>query len=396
MKTIMILGASILQLPAIIKAKELGYRTIVLDYNPKAVGNAYADKNYLISTNDINGVVQAALSLRPDGIFTLATDMPMKSIAAAAEALRLPGISNQTALLTTDKGEMIKLFKKKDIPHPWFYIIKKESDLKNIKYRVGYPCIVKPTDNSGSRGVIMIAESEMLEKAYFYSKQYSPSGTVIFEEYMVGSEVSAELIVSNGVPHVLAITDKLTTGAPYFVELGHSQSSQLGSRVCESIIQLAKEVAIAVGIKDGAAHIEMIITDSGPKMVEIGARLGGDCIATHLVPLSTGIDIVEAAIQLAMGIVPNLQPQFDRGSAIRYLNVPQGKIQCIDGIEKARKSPGVQEVVLMKNQGDIVGQIRSSVDRVGYVIADGQNASVAIENCNNAVNQICIQINSNC
>jgi len=101
-KKLLIIGASILQLPAIKLAKELGYYVGVIDYNPNAIGVPYADEFFNVSTIDIDGVVKTAEAFAPDGIMTLATDMPMRSIAAACEKLGLRGISFDTAIKSTD------------------------------------------------------------------------------------------------------------------------------------------------------------------------------------------------------------------------------------------------------------------------------------------------------
>nr|AHF26204.1 biotin carboxylase [uncultured bacterium Contigcl_1787] len=261
MKKLLIIGASLLQLPAIKKAKELGYYVAVIDYDPNAIGIKYADEYYNVSTIDIDGVVKTAEEFKPDGIMTLATDMPMRSIAAACEKLGLSGITMDTAIKSTDKGEMIKAFNKHNVEHPWFYIAENNKALNEIIDRITYPCIMKPTDNSGSRGVVLLHNKAELEKEYEYSHTSSRSGAVIIEEYLTGPEVSVEVIVYKGVPHVLQITDKLTTGAPHFVEMGHSQPSQLPSDVKNQIIDLASRAVLAVGIENGPAHVEMIVTE---------------------------------------------------------------------------------------------------------------------------------------
>ena len=130
MKKILIIGASILQLPAIKRAKEMGFYVGVIDYNPEAIGIPFADEYFNVSTIDIDGVVATALKFAPDGIMTLATDMPMRSIAAACEALGLPGISMDTAIKATDKGEMIKAFSENQVECPLFFIANYEKEFE--------------------------------------------------------------------------------------------------------------------------------------------------------------------------------------------------------------------------------------------------------------------------
>lgn len=381
MKKLLIIGASILQLPAIKKAKELGHYVAVADFNPNAVGIPFADKFYNASTIDIDAICEVAKDFQPDGIMTLATDMPMRSIAAATSLLALPGISMDTAIKSTDKGEMIKAFKEHGVESPWFYIIEKAEQLQEVMPRIEYPCILKPTDNAGSRGVMLVKSVDELIAAYQYSVSQSRGGFVILEEYMTGPEVSVEVMVVDGEPHVLQVTDKLTTGAPYFVEMGHNQPSMLPAEDVEKIKDLACRAVKSVGINCGPSHVEIKLTPTGPKMVELGARMGGDCITTHLVPLSTGVDMIKATIDSALGQIPNIVPTLQKGSAIRFFNAPNGIITAIEGIDEAKDFAGVQEISFTKNVGDEVTEIHSSVDRCGFVVAQCDSAFDAIEVC---------------
>lgn len=392
MKRLLIIGASILQLPAIKKAKELGHYVAVADFNPNAVGIPYADEFYNASTIDIEAICKVAEEFKPDGIMTLATDMPMRSIAAATSRLGLPGISMDTAIKSTDKGEMIKAFKEHGVESPWFYIIENVTVLNALLPQLSYPCILKPTDNAGSRGVMLVKSAEELIEAYQYSVSQSRGGLVILEEYMTGPEVSVEVMVVDGEPHVLQVTDKLTTGAPYFVEMGHNQPSMLPAEDVEKIMDLACRAVKSVGINCGPSHVEIKLTPTGPKMVELGARMGGDCITTHLVPLSTGVDMIKATIDVSLGLNPDITPTQQKGSAIRFLDAPNGIIKVIEGVEKAQNIDGVQEVSLTKAIGDEVTEIHSSLDRCGFVIAQCDSANDAIEVCEKAKKEIQITI----
>lgn len=386
MKKILIIGASILQLPAIIKAKEKGFYVGIVDMNKDAVGIKYADEFFNISTNDIEGIVNIAKNFKPDGIITLATDMPMRAIAAATSELGLPGITYDTAVKATDKGEMIKTLKDNNVSTPWYFIVNEVDELDKLE--ISYPCILKPVDNSGSRGVVLAKNNLELKELFLYSKNHSRNGLVIIEEYMQGKEVSVEILVYDGIVNILAITDKLTTGQPYFVEMGHSQPSQLDEWKIKEIEDLAKKAVKAIGINCGPAHVEIMVTKGGAKIIELGARMGGDCITSHLVPLSTGIDMVGATIDLLTGVKPDIKPKYKKGSAIRFLNSEKGRIESIYGVEKVREEIGVELVEILKTCGDYTTDIKSSTDRLGFVISQAENAKKAIEICEKSINTI--------
>lgn len=375
MKRLMVMGAAIEQVPGIKKAKEMGYEVAVIDYNPKAVGIQLADEFYNVSTIDPEGVLAAARDFKADGFLTLATDLPMRAVAYASEELGIPGVSQHTALLATDKGEMIKALKEHDVESPWYYLADSLDDLKEIGKKITYPCIMKPTDNAASRGVALINDYEALIGNYQYSREQSHSGQVIIEEYMQGPEVSVEVLSYQGIPHVLQITDKITSGAPHFVEIGHNQPSQLDARIKDQIRDVACRAVKALGIDLGPAHVEIIVTKEGPKIVELGARLGGDCITSHLVYLSTGIDMVKETIRTLCGDEPDLIQKYEKGASIRFLTSEKmGILDHVEGEDIAISTSGVIEVSDILYPGDSIESIRSSDDRVAYVIAQGKDA----------------------
>lgn len=391
-KKILILGASDFQLPAILKAKEMKLHVAVADMNPDAVGVSHADKYYCVSTIDQKGVVDAAIDYQANAIITLCTDMPMRALAYACETLGLPGLDCLSAIRATDKGAMIEAFDVAGVAHPRFKVIKNIQELNLNDIDLEFPLITKPTDNSGSRGIMLVETLEELENAIKYSSKNGRNGEVIVEEYMHGPEVSVELMVIDGVPHVLQVTDKLTTLAPHFVEIGHSEPSRLSKHDREAVAELACEAALAVGIENGAGHAEIILTRKGPKMVEIGARMGGGCITTHLVPLSTGIDMTRAMINIALGEKADIDQKYEKGAAIRFIIPPIGKVIAIDGEDEAKRIDGVQVVEIQCKVGQVLSELESGASRIGYVIAQAETPEMAVSICEEALKHIHIQV----
>lgn len=392
-KTLMILGASILQLPAIKQAKEMGLNVVLVDMNPDAVGfKEDGVEKEIISTIDIPKVVEAAKKHKIDGIMTLASDMPMRTVAAVAKEMNLVGIDEQTAINATNKFEMRKALKKNNVPIPLFYRVSSLEELRECLPNFNGKFITKPADNSGSRGIYLVDSKEKAQEAFLYSKANSRNGDVVVEEYMEGPEVSVETLTVDGICHVIQITDKLTTGAPHFVEMGHSQPSQLNQEVQKRIKEVAILANKAIGIKNGPSHTEIIVTKEGPKIVELGARLGGDCITTHLVPLSTGVNMVECCIKIALGQTPSIYSPFSKGSAIRYFEQRSGFIKSIDGVDKALKIKNVQQVKIVFEVGEKVTSVINSASRIGFVIASGNDSKDAISTCEKALSLVKIVI----
>ena len=394
-KRIMILGASLLQLPAIRKAKQLGLEVVAVDMNPDAIGFAEADVKLVISTIDIPAVVQAAKEHRVDGVMTLASDMPMRTVAAVAKELGLIGIDADTATKATNKAAMRRALQEHGVPIPRFFKVADHEEYLRAAAEFTVPFIVKPADNSGSRGIYLVndpSDKEQIEAAYTHCKPHSRSGDVVVEEYMRGPEVSVETLTVDGICHVIQITDKLTTGAPHFVEMGHSQPTRHPAEIAERIREVAIAANRAIGITNGPSHTEIIVTEEGPKIVELGARLGGDCITTHLVPLSTGVDMVECCIRIALGENPDITPNYQKGSAIRYFPQTAGIIRGIDGIADAEKVDGIQQISIVHGVGEAVTAITDSASRLGFVIAQSADALSAIAACGEALSHIRVDI----
>lgn len=389
-KKIMILGASILQLPAILKAKEMGLEVIAVDLNENSIGFNHADISLVISTIDIVKVMEAAKQYKIDGIMTLASDMPMKTVAAVASEMNLIGISNETAIKATNKVIMRENLKKHNVPVPLFFQVKNKEEYFSLIKNFSDKFIIKPADNSGSRGVSLVKNNNFIEvsAAFEYSYKYSTSGLLIIEEYMEGPEVSVETLSIGGNINVIAITDKLTTGPPNFVEMGHSQPSVLSNEIKKRIEKTTISAVKAIGIENGPAHTEIIVTKEGPKVVEIGARLGGDNITSHLVPLSTGINMVECCIRIALGMKIKLDSDISLGAAIRYFNTSNGRIKQIKWIKEAKNINGVYQITFTKNVGDFIESITSSSNRIGFVIAQASNPKDAIKVCEKAIEAI--------
>ena len=397
MKKLMILGASVLQIPAIVQAKKMGIYVIAVDMNPNAEGFSYADKKIVVSTTDTKKVLEAAKENNIDGIITIASDRPMITVAKVAEELNLIAIDEKTAINATNKSKMRDALKKSSVPIPMYFSVddydqyrKSIEDIKNNNYK----CIVKPADNSGSRGIRLIEnyDEKELEKIYKYCKENSNSGRLLVEEFMQGPEVSVETISYKGICHVIQVTDKITTGVPYFVEMGHSQPSSLDKETIEKIKKVAINANKAIGIENGPSHTEIKVTKDGPKVVELGARLGGDNITTHLVPYSTGVNMVEASINIALGQEINIRKKFEKASAARYKKCDIGKIIKITGVKEAEEVNGIKNVEIVHGLGEQSREIKSSNDRVAYVISQNDNISNATKSCEKALEMIKIEV----
>ncbi len=382
-KKMMILGASELQIPAIKKAKELGYQIILVDYNENAPGFALADVKLVVSTLDQEAVLREALRLQPDVVITSTSDGPVRTAAYVNEKLgKRPDLSYENAQCATIKSKMRDRLKECGVPIPKYFAAEDFETFRDAVNALGGHCIVKPADNAGSRGVVLLEVApqenldEMTERIYRYSRENSRGGTVMVEEVMEGPEVSVEALVIEGEPHIITVTDKYITPPPYFVELAHCEPSILDGNVVDEIKAVAAQAIKAIGIENAPAHVEIKVTKDGPKIVELAARLGGDFITSKLVPLSTGIDLVGASVLLATGEKPNLTSKRQQGAAIHFIHADEEGILSEIVLPETGRT-GVEEIVLYKKPGEKVNGTRSSNDRLGHVITTGATAQEA-------------------
>ena len=394
-KKMMILGASALQVEAIKKAKELGYQVISVDYDENAVGFLLADIKLVVSTLDKEEVLRQAIIYQPDVVLTSTSDGPVRTAAYVNEKLgKKPDLSYEDSLCATIKSNMRDRLKEFGLPIPEYYVTHNFEEFEQAVNELNGYAIVKPADNAGSRGVVLL-ENEALKKRkeiYEYSKANSKNGIVMVEEFMSGPEVSVESMTVNGKTTVITITDKITTKPPFFVEIGHCEPSELPKDVKDKIIEITKKAAKAIGFINCPSHTEMKITNKGPKIVELAARLGGDFITSKLVPLSTGVDLVGNSIVLATGGTVELEKKWDQGAAICFIQGHAGTIKEITIDPDIYDLPGVEEVVLYKKTGDTIHDTESSNDRLGHVVATGKTAKDARKTAQKALEGITITI----
>lgn len=381
-KKLLVLGAGILQVSTIKKAKELGYFTIAVDGDPNAKGLIYADKAIVANIIDKEVVLEISRNERIDGIIHPCSEVAMISMGYVIDALSLNGIGVETVIKATNKEKMRRAFEKGGAPTPKSLAASTEKDALDAFFQIKGDVIVKPSRNSGSRGVSFVPkhanDSEILF-AYNRALSESRDSSVVIEEFIVGPEFSVEILIWGNQIKVLTVTDKLTTNEPYFVELGHSQPSQFCSKDVESIKAAAILGVKALGLHDCVAHAELKLSEKGPYLMEIGARLGGDFISTELVHLSTGIDMVACAINIALGLEPDLNIKSKpKGAAIRYFAPNPGVVKKVDGLQSILNNNQIYDCKLYIKSGDVVNPLRSSTNRCGHVITTGIDVNTAI------------------
>ena len=391
-KKLLVLAAGILQVPVIKKAKDMGIYVIAADGDPNAVGLKYADEAIVVNITSEEDVLKVAREEKIDGVIHPCSEVSMNVMGRLNDELGLSGITREQAIRATNKHLMREAFKSGNAPSPKSILTENAEDAwKHLQNDFSTDGILKPSRNSGSRGIAKVSrdmEKADFVKAYDIALNESRDKSVLLEQFIEGPEFSIEIIVWNGKVNVLTVTDKKTTGAPHFVELGHNQPSCYSAEEVEILKAAAVAGVKAVGGNNCACHAEAKLMDGKAYLMEIGARLGGDFISTELTHLSTGIDMVAAAINVALGIEPDLNPKEEpKGVCIRYFCPKPGKLVSVGNTE-ILKDPRVYLWEIYHKAGDVIPEITSSLCRSGHVIVTESSPQKAIALADRMVNEV--------
>lgn len=398
-KNLLVVGGGIEAVPGLERAKQIGLHLVVSDRDPEAPGFAVADDTLLASTYDLPATVAAARRYHRevrqfDGVMCIASDIP-RTVAAVAADLGLPGISEESARLSSDKLDMKLKFRRDGVPVPWFSLVESAARLKEIVMSRGFPLVIKPVDSRGARGVLRLTEAVDLNWAYEFSASQSPSGRVMVEEFLDGPQISTESIILEGVAYTPGLADRnyefLDRFAPHIIENGGDLPTRLSAEEQQATRGLIQKAATSMGVCNGVVKGDVVLHEGKPFIIELATRLSGGYFCTHEIPLSTGVDFVGCAIRLALGerVSPDdLVPRYQRYISQRYLFPSPGRVVGIAGAQRASDQPGVVFCQVRLRVGDIVGPVNSHPARAGLVMATGESRREAMERTRAAIESI--------
>ncbi len=402
MKTILILGAGIEQTIAIELAKDLGLKVIAVDGNPDAPGLKIADIGINADIKDAEAMIEIGKKYKIDGVMTHAVEIP-QVVAEVANALDLPGLDLEVAERATNKLERLKCLTEKDVPCPKFETPKTVEEAKRKAEKIGFPCVIKPIDNAGSRGVKKIQKVEETVEAFDEALENSKKfKIVLIEEFIEGKEISTESIIYENKIITTGFGDRNYSRNiefdPYFVEDGHNVPSLISENEKENVLRTVNSAIRALEIDWGVAKGDIIIKDNKVYILEMAARTSGGWFCAGTVPVATGVNILNTIIKMSVGepIDENdLKPKFNKAACQRYI-IPtkEGIFVRIDGLEDAEKMPGVRMLTIFNRpkEGDLIKKATNHSERFGQLIAEGENINDAIAKCENAMKLIKIVV----
>ena len=385
-KAVLIFGVGPLQESIINRAKLMGLYTVGIDPAEDAACRNVIDAFEFVGGQDYDGTCAVVEKYGIDAIVTAATDKPLVMMARIAEKYHFPFYSVETAQWSTDKFQMKQRFMEGGVPCAKGRLVKSADEVEDFEY----PVIVKPRDNSGSRGVKLCRSKEELEVSLGEALEVSRLDTVLVEEFIEGQEYSIEALHYNDLSHspfvvsgnepiangqkpkvkskVIQFTEKKTTEFPYNVELGHIQPANISEENKQKIREFITKIGNALNFENCPSHTELKINDRGIFVIETSPRLGGDYITSTLTPLSTGINMEDELLKIALGEQINPQPEQIQFSGVRFFAFEEGSaIKHVPDVEFVKNWPHVVDFSFNLQKGEKVHQITSSLNRYGHI-----------------------------
>ncbi|HLJ27388.1 MAG TPA: ATP-grasp domain-containing protein [Candidatus Angelobacter sp.] len=356
-----------------------------------------------LDTNDLPGVLQAVHKIQAkqhvDAVLTF-SDFYVSIVTELAAALGLPGLHPMAAQACRYKPATRRTLRDAGLLTPEFHLVVSKEEALELANKISYPCVLKPTCDSSSHGVRLVRGPREFLEHYNALHAWKENvrgqllnGDVLVESLLEGPEFSVETVtLPDGVTRVVGITDKHLSRPPHFVELGHDFPSRADEAVQQSVVQAALQALAAVKFDFGPAHTEVRLTQRGPVVVEINPRLAGGMIP-ELVSYATGIDLLQAWMDLLLGYPLDLTPKRHGAASIRFLIAKEsGQIRQVCGIEQALQIPSIREISVSRRAGATVRAPEDAYDRFGFVIASGSNASLVTRDLNRALDTIRIEL----
>lgn len=391
MKKVLILGAGIYQVPLIQTVKKMGYQTLVASIQGNYPGFKFADKIYYINTLDKFQILEMAQKEKIDAILTTGTDVAVSTIGYVCDHLDLPGVSETTAQIVTNKALMKEVLCAQGVSTAEYRRVSSIEEARNACYNISYPVMFKCVDKSGSRGIIKVESDQEIDRAYEYAMSYTNLGYIIVERFIDGYEIGVDGFIGDDemfiAPHDKIVFYNGDTNVP----IGHSFPLKCSQSVMNDINSEVKKALKALKLKHTFFNMDIMIDKEGKSyIIEVGARCGATCIP-ELISLHYDTDYYKNMVLNALGIKFEIPEHCKRACAGELLlSHKSGRIKQIK--HSLDLCDGISEVKFDYAVGDSVNNFRVGPDRIGHIIVYGDSREDALHNLQYAKNNILIDV----
>ncbi len=371
---------------------------VAVDRDPAAPGFRFADRRAIVSVEDENAVNRLAAAEHVHGIIAPGIDFPVGLAARVAARHNLPHpLSPEVAQAAVSKLRQREGLAEAGVPHAPFRVCTSAGDAERAAAELGLPCVIKPPDRQGQRGLTVVTHVEDVAGAFEEALAAARGQIVLVEKLVAGPELTVNAFSVGGDFYPLTVTDRVVAAPPAFgVALAHVWPSESGGEVVDAATELARAAAKAVGVQDGPTYTQVLVGEDGPVVGELAARLGGGHDA-ELCEAALGVDLNGLAIAAALGEeIPSDKLSLGSGdegrevggACVRFLVAPEGSVKAVDGVERAGTSDGVAWVRVYRRPGDEIRQLRQGSDRAGAVLAVGESRKQALARARRAARRV--------
>lgn len=389
----MILGGDKNQLPLIKKAKELGLYVVLCDFRDNVQGIALSDVHYQINTLNPDFLIQVGEKEKPDGILTN-SEPTFISMATAACKLGLPCLSMESTKLFKNKFLMREFCTEHGLLSPRYKCCNNVEETLDFFKSIQKKCIIKPLDNSASRGVFSVnSENDII--SHFdqcISASSADNPAIIIEEYVTGTEFTIDGLMTPNGHRCLAISEKKHYQYNENVARQLLFDNENDKFDYDQLRKVNDHLVNLTGIPFGLTHAEYKYSDGKFYLIEIQARGGGNFIATDIVPFISGVDSYKEQLRWAVGEEVDVDYSYEKLSSrcavLHFFDVPGkgGMVKEIKGLDFL-DSLGEQIMYRLNFKvGDTIQETKDDTTRIGWYIlkspnrADLDNKMQMIEN----------------
>jgi len=331
-----------------------------------------------------------------DKILRLARERPFKAVvstdedaielaAMSAEILSLPHNPVSATRASKNKDQLREILRSASVPSPSFRVVSTGGDAEEISRQTSYPCVLKPTFLSASRGVIRANNPNEFALAFERIKKLLRDPEVrrkggpaarrmLVEEYIPGGEVALEGLLQNGSLSLLALFDKPDPlEGPFFEETLYITPSRLIPALQTEILHTASRATRALGLREGPVHAEMRYNQEGVFVLEVAARsIGGLC--SRILRFGTGLTLEEIILRQAMGVPIQSLDRSKEAAGVMMIPIPSAGILAeVEGIAQAKGVPGIDEVTMMIRRKQKVVPLPEGRRYLGFIFAHGED-----------------------
>lgn len=411
---------------AFVRVRDEGHRLYLLSDGSFTPREGIFEKHF---THDLRKTkeVLARMAAEPerfDAVTIKTSEWLTPLVALLAKHYGVIGNEPIVAWNCRSKYHMRQTMKSADLPIPAFRLARNLEELLAAVKDIGLPCVAKPVGGNASYGTFMIRDAddlatlpEQYEKSIAYLKKKAIDEDVfgfteeemelmgvdekvdmvtdyLVEEFMDGPEISVDAVVQDGGVTIMGVEDQIRMKPPYFMQIGARLPYACDREQKQKITSLIEKTIRAMGIRNSMTHTEIIFTREGPKIVEIGCRIGGDDLHDTIGHV-TGYNLMFEAIMVALGIKRDYSEIPTKCHTTMSFLFPEkrGIIHRIDVRESLRENGDVFICEMLAKPGDRVDFPPYSFDPLGYVCAKGDTPEKAKENLNRALAEISVTIN---